>query len=375
MKSGPRLEPSRLVPAFSYCANHSRSGRTSNRDKIAIFLATTLLLLGGLIACSKTKPELNVFIWNDYLNREIVADFERTFNCRVRIDLYDDNDLMIAKLAHGAAPYDIVAPSTFYIPAMVQRGLLAPLRLENIPNFANLDPEFIHTEFDPENKHTVPFLWGTDGIYMRKPATPFDRSWSLFLDPAKQPGPFLLLEDSRSCIDMVMLSKGHGGNCTDPKLLAEASDLLIDVKKRSRGFATGIAGRDRVLAREATMVIAYSNDALRGTKEDPDTIFFHPREGAGKWMDNLAIPTHAPHRDLAEKFINYLLDAKVGAKIAEFSCGATPNKAAMEFLKPADRTNTAIYPPPEVRQKLIYAKDLGEKQKLYDEIWTQIKSK
>ncbi len=232
------------------------------------------------------------------------------------------------------------------------------------------------TEFDPENRYSVPLSLGTTGILIRRPpGKVIEESWGLIFDPARQPGPFLLIEDPRGCIDAAMNFKGHQPNGTDPKELAEARDLLVEVKKRSLGFAIPATAANRVLSKEAVMAMSASNEAARVMKEDRELYFFLPREGGGKWVDHLAIPNRAPHRDLAEKFINYLLDGRVSAQFCAFNHMGSANKAALEFISPEDRKNPAIYPSPEAIARLWYGKDLGEKQKLYDELWTQIKAK
>ncbi len=336
-----------------------------------------ILLAGLLSGCNPPKQQLNVMIWSDYFDPGIAADFEKEFNCKVILDFVDENETLMAKLASGGAGvYDVIAPSGYIIPAMIQRGLLQSLRFDNLPNVKHIDPQFKKTEFDPENRYTVPLDFGTTGILIRKTAgETIDESWSLIFDPAKQPGPFLLIEDPRGCIDAAMKFRGYEPNSTNPKELAEAGDLLVTVKKRSLGFALFADAANRVLRKEAVMCMAASNEAARVMKEDPELYFFIPREGGGKWMDNLAIPSGAPHRNLAEKFINYLMDPKVSARVTSFNLTGNPNRAALQFLRPVDRTSPAIYPSREVFDRLWYGKDLGEKQKLYDELWTLIKAK
>jgi spermidine/putrescine transport system substrate-binding protein len=109
--------------------------------------------------------------------------------------------------------------------------------------------------------------------------------------------------------------------------------------------------------------------------EDPATRYFIPREGGELWLDCLSIPARAPNRDLAERFINYLLEPRVAARTAKFNRVATPNQAARQFVNPEDLQNPAIYPPPEVMGRLEYANDLGEVNRLYNELWTQIKAR
>lgn len=339
-----------------------------------LFVTVVAVFVAG---CGKPMQQLNVFIWPDYIDPQAVADFERDHDCKVNLDYFEDVGVMQAKMAAGgASTYDVFVPGHFTLPGLIQRGLVAPLRHENIPNLRNIDPQFLDLEFDRGNRYSAPYLWGTLGIYMRKPKDkPVEETWALIFDAARQPGPFLLLEDPRLTIGTALWSKGYRINTTVPVEMAEAKDLLVAAKGRSMGFATSFAIKNRVLSKDVAMGIAYYNDALRGEAEDGETRFFIPREGGGIWLDTFSIPAHAPHRDLAEKFINYMLDAKVAARIANFARTATPNKAALEFINPADRINPGIYPPPEVMARLEYAFDLGEKNRLYDELWTQIKSK
>jgi spermidine/putrescine transport system substrate-binding protein len=336
-----------------------------------------LLLLLALAGCSRPKPELHLFIWSEYIAPQIIADFERQFNCRVSVDLYEDNESMIAKLASGGLGlYDVVVPSEYVVTAMVQRGLLTPLRHESITNFANLEHTFTNLWFDPGNRYTVPYQWGTDGLYIRKPKTgAVEPTWGLVFDPAKQPGPFVLRDDMRICFEAALKYKGYSANSTDLQQLSEARDLLLDAKKRSLGFEAGIGGLNRVLSKGAVLAMATNGDAIRRVKEDPETFYFVPKEGSGIWLDNLAIPAQAPHRDLAEKFINYILAPNIGAQLSNYNQYPTPNRAARAFVNPADLQNPAIYPPEDTMHRLEFTHDLGDKTKLYDELWMQIKAR
>jgi spermidine/putrescine transport system substrate-binding protein len=170
-------------------------------------------------------------------------------------------------------------------------------------------------------------------------------------------------------------SIGHSLNSTNLQELTEARDLLLAAKQRSLGFEGGTGSKNRVLAKGAVLAMVYNTDATRGMTEDPETDYFVPREGGEIWLDSLSIPSKAPHRDLAEKFINFILDAKIGAQVSNFTRAATPNKAALAFIRPADLQNPSIYPPPEVMRRLEYVENLGDKNRLYEELWTHIKSR
>jgi spermidine/putrescine transport system substrate-binding protein len=339
-------------------------------ERLALVLLATLL-----VSCGPQKQQLHIFIWSEYLDPKIVAEFEQRFDCRVTIDLHEDPDSMLAKMqAGGASQYDIVVPGNRTLPIMVKRGLLAPLRHENLPNLTNIAAQFRDPAFDPGNRYGVPYHWGTSGLYVRaSKGKAIEDTWGLIFDPARQPGPFLLLEDSRATIGAALRYKGYSLNSTDTNQLAEARALLLEAKRRSLGFEGSAGCKNRVLARGAVLAMTYTE--VLGVKEDAETRYLVPREGCELWVDVLSIPAQAPHRDLAEKFINFLLEPRVAARLANGIGSATANQAAIEFIDPADRSNPTLYPPPAVMQRLEYAHDLGEHERLYAELWTQIKSK
>jgi spermidine/putrescine transport system substrate-binding protein len=335
------------------------------------------LLLLSLSSSWAQQNKMNLFIWSEYIDPEIVKSFEQKFDCKVTIDLYEDEDSMLAKIQGGGSSlYDVVVPPDQQIKTLVKLKLIAPLRHENLPNLKNLEDRFRTLPYDAGNKYTVAYQWGTVGLYVRKPKDkPLDETWGLIFDPAKQIGPFLLMDTSRDLIGSALKYKGFSLNSTDKPQLKSARELLLEVKKRSLGFENGVGAKNKVLAKTAAAAVVYNGDAVRGMKEDPETVYFVPKEGGVIWVDNLAVLSKAPHRDMAEKFINYLLEPEVGAKLAAFSQYASPNKAAKSLISPEDLKNPAIYPPAEILPKLEYIEEVGSKSRLYDEIWTQIKAK
>ncbi len=336
---------------------------------------------GGSEVAGSTAPAgscaVNLFIWSEYIDPEIVKAFEQKYSCKVTTEVYEDNESMIAKLqAGGTSQYDIAVPSSYVVPGMIHLGLLAELRHENLPNLANLDPKFANPAFDPGNKYTAAYQWGTVGIYLRKSqAKNVKPSWALLFDKSKQPGTFLMMDSIREMLGSALKFQGKSVNTTNPAEIEAAGDLLIEAKKRSQGFEGGVGGKNKVLGKEVVAAVVYNGDAVRGMVDDPDTQFFVPEEGGVIWVDSMVIPAKAPHRDWAEKFIDFILDAKVGAQLSNFNQYATPNKASQPMIKPEDLANTAIYPTPEMMGKLELVGDVGDSLKLYDEIWTRVKSK
>ena len=333
-------------------------------------------LLSAALPLQAAKQQLNLFIWSEYIDPKVVADFEKQFDCKVTIDLYEDDAAMMAKLqGGGAALFDVVVPPDHKVPALIQLGLIAPLRHTNIPNLKNLDDKFASPPYDRGNKFTAAYQWGTVGLYVRRSGAPLPDSWGLVFDPKQQAGPFVLIDNARDLVGAALKYKGHSLNTIDPAQLKEARDLVLAAKKRCLGFEGSVGGKSRILGKSAKAAIVYSGEAARGLAEDKETAYIIPREGSQIWLDNLAVLAKAPHRDLAEQFINFLLDAHIGARISNFTQFATPNKAARPFLNPDDVKNPAIYPAPEMMSKLEFLEDLGAKSRFYDEVWTYIKAK
>lgn len=223
-----------------------------------------------------------LFIWSEYIDPEVVADFERENDCRVTIETFASDEALIASLeSGGTARYDIVVPSDYSIQGMIRRGLIAPLRHESIPNLANLDDRFVNPAFDPGNEHSVPYQWGTVGIQPSpRCRTAGAKGRRLIFDPAHQVGPLVLLDSQRDMMGAVLRYLGHSVNTTDPREIAEVAATLREARRRSAGFQADVGGRDLVLAGKATAAVAFNGDAVRGMVEDPATLFFVPEEGA-----------------------------------------------------------------------------------------------
>lgn len=340
-------------------------------------LLTLVVLASFADAVFAATQQLNVFIWSDYLNPAVIKAFEQRFECKVNLDLYEDAESMLAKVQGGGAGlYDVVVPTDHIVPTMIKLNLLAPLRHENLLNLTNLDTRFLNPPYDRSNRFTVAYQWGTVGVLARRleGLTP-PQSWSTVFSPTSSAGPFLLMDSPRDLIGAALKFKGRSVNSVNPDELRAARDLILAAKKRSLGFDGSVGAKNKVLGRTARTAVVYSGEGVKAMSEDPETVYFIPREGSIIWVDNLAVLARAPHRDLAEKFLNFLLDARVGADNSNYIQFSSPNRASLAFLNPADLKNPVLYPPPETMDRLEYLQDLGPTQRLYDEVWTQIKAR
>ena len=344
----------------------------------ALFRNLFNFVLATLTVFSVSAAEqLNIFTWSEYLPPEVVADFEKRFRCKVIVDFYDSPEAMLTKIQSGGSGlYDIVVPSDETMAVLIGQKLLAPIDRQKIPHLKNIETRFLNQAFDPGNKFSIPYQWGTLGILARSvPGHPLDQSWGLFFDAKRQPGPILLLDSPSDMIRAALKFKGYEFNSTNPEHLKEIRDLLADAKKRSLGLANTVAARKSVLDKTVRAAIVYSGDGIQVTQEDSTISYFIPREGSLIFIDSLVIPREAPHLELAHKFINYILEPEVGARISNTYLFATPNREAKKFIRPELLTNSVIYPDEETMRRLEFAKHLGRDARLYDQVWTSLKSK
>jgi spermidine/putrescine transport system substrate-binding protein len=348
------------------------------RKTIAVLALVACLAIVGQ---ARAQEELRLYNWSEYMDPAILEQFEEQFGVKVRVDLYESNEEMMAKLqAGGVSQYDVIVPSEYFLPSLIQLGLIRKLDHSRIPNLDNLGHKFQQADYDPGNEYSAAYLWGTVGLMYRKDKVTRDQamSWDVIFDPAASPGSFLLIDSVREMLGITFCYQGHDFNTTNVDHIRQATSLLIDTKKRSDclGFEGGVGGKNKVVAGVANAAIVYNGDALRSIAEDPENLgFVVPREGSEIWVDNMCIPAKAPNPDAAHAFINYILDPEIGAQLANWNQYATPNQAARPLIAEEDLNNPAIYPPDEVMDVLHFSMDLGKKTRLYDEAWTMVKSR
>jgi spermidine/putrescine transport system substrate-binding protein len=358
--------------------------RSSFRALFAPLALAVPVALVGLVGCSsKTETaapqELRLYIWSEYIDPVLVAEFESTYSCKVVIDMYESNEQMVAKLqAGGVSQYDLVVPSDFILPSMIRLGLLQPLAKDSIPNLKNLKPEFLNPPYDTGNTYSAAYQWGTVGLIYSKPKVPdFADSWDAIFKAVPGKTPFLLMDSEREMLGVALAYLGKSMNSTDKADLEAAAKLLIETKKNKSfiGFEGGVGGKNKVAAGAAAMAIVYNGDAVKAILEDSTLGFALPKEGAVRWVDNLAIPAKAPNRDLALKFIDFILDARVGAALSNFNQYSTPNAASMPMIDSASLANPAIYPDSATSARLQFILDLGQDNQLFSETWKIAKTR
>jgi len=348
----------------------------------ATILAGLAAFLIGAPASAAQDNTLYIFNWNEYLNPKIVDQFEAKYNVKVVQNYYASNAEMISKLrAGGTSQYDIVVPSNYQIPKMIHQGLLHKLDHDKIPNLKNLLPNFVNPPFDPGNQYTAAYQWGTTGLaYDASKIKNAPRSWGILFDPKVNPDyPFALIGGSgRDLFEAACAYLGHDFTTTNKDDWIEAAKLLIATKKRKNmtGFVDGTPALRQLSRGVISAGFAYNGDFRKSASEDPKTFkslrYIIPKEGSELWVDNMAVPANAPHPDLAMKFINFVLEPKIGAELSNWTQYATPNKAARPMLSGAFKSHI-INPTAEELKRLYFTPAIsGEKEKTFNELWQQV---
>jgi spermidine/putrescine transport system substrate-binding protein len=327
-----------------------------------------------LPAATEAKT-LNIYNWSTYIAPEVLTEFEKTFNTKIKYDTFESNDALYAKLKPGNPGYDVAFPADYMVQRMSKEGMLEELDQVKIPNQKNLDPKFVDTAYDPGNKYSMPYQWGTLGVgYNVKDTGSSINSWKDLFD-TKYVGKVAVLDDVRYTLGCTLILLGFDPNTTNPDEINKAKDFLIQHKKSIKAFAPD-TGQELLDQGEVDLTLEYSGDIFQVMKENKDLRYTIPKEGTIIWTDNMVVPKGAPHKDIAMEFINFILDAQRGATISNFIRYATPNLAARQqgFINPKDLKDPAIYPPPELYAKLKYVQDVGQAITLYDDAWTEIKA-
>jgi len=342
-------------------------------------LAASLVACGGKAGEEEQTlaPELHVYNWSEYIDPQVYEDFEAEFGVHVVEDTFANNEELLAKLQAGAGGYDVIVPSDYMVAIMIEEGLLAELNHENLPNLSNLDSKFTDPPYDPGLVHCVPYLWGTTGIgYNMEVFEEAPDSWAYMFDPelaSQYAGKFTMLNDMRETIGAALKYLGYSLNSTDEAELMEARDLLIQQKQWVYAYDAE-QYEDLLSADEVVMVHAWSGDIFMVAEEDERLWYAIPREGGTIWADNLCIPTTAPNKYTAEVFINYLLRPDVAAKNSNYTWYASPNAASTEYIDAEILEEPAIYPPPDVMERLEWMEDLGDATPPWERIWTEVKA-
>lgn len=350
--------------------------------KKIISLISVVLLLFSLVACGDISgvgdaQSINVYNWGEYIDQSVLDDFEAETGIKVNYTTYASNEEMYSKIVSGAASYDVIIPSEYMISKMISEDLLAELNFDNIPNYKYIGEEYRGLSYDPEEKYSVPYTWGTVVIvYNTKYVDEedvADESINLLWNE-KYAGNILMFDNPRDAFALAHIKLGHSMNTTNPDEWYEAAEELKKQKPIVQAYVMDQIF-DKMLNEEAYIAAYYAGDAMTMMDENENLAAYVPREGANMFFDSMCVLKSSRNKEAAEKFINFMCETEIAVRNAEEVWYAIPHTAAYEALDPEQSEDPLVYPPREVLDKCEVFINLNkETLVLQSELWINLKT-
>lgn len=369
--------------------------RLSALSLAALVAASTLLSGCGAAPGSPSQSgsgedagsnELYVYNWGEYIDEDVISQFEQETGIKVVYDLFETNEEMYPVIEAGAVNYDVVCPSDYMIQKMRENDLLAEINFDAVPNLDQIDPAYMEMSkaFDPENKYSVPYCWGTVGILYNtrrleelgvEPPTSWEDLWDERLSGE------ILMQDSVRDAFMVALKKdGFSMNSTSEEELQQAKQDLIDQKPLVQAYVIDQV-RDKMIGGEAAVGVIYSGEMLYIQDEvesldlDYNLEYVLPEEGTNLWLDSWVIPKNAKNKENAEKWIDFLCRPEIAKANFEYITYPTPNKGAFDLLDEELKTNKSVFPDIDSLSSSEVYMYLGDDiDTIYNNLWKEVKS-
>ena len=346
----------------------------------ASFLAAVVLLTGA----TNAQPVVNVCSWGEYIDEDLITRFEEETGIIVNYQTAESNEALYSLLKSGAGDYDVVVPSDYMISQLIEEDMLAELDYSQIPNYALISDRFKGLTYDPQERYTVPYAWGTVGIIynetmVEEPIT----SWSALFDD-QYAGNVLMFRNSRDAMATALSYLGYSLNTTVEAELREAFQLLKDAKNRGvyQSFVM-----DEIFQKleggNAAIGAYYAGDYLTMLDNNEDLRFVIPEEGSNWFMDAMCVLKNAAHYDEAMAWINFIASTEANLANMDYLWYASPNQEALEQY-PAyyeelygEELGQEVYDiiaaPQEVLDRCeAYLVLPMETRKLYNDLWTEL---
>ncbi len=346
-----------------------------------ILVVTIVLCVAGVGFWQKNivgekEQVVNVYNWGEYMDPEVIKQFEKETGIRVVYDEFETNEAMYPKVAKGEAGYDLICPSDYMIQRMQEEDLLEEINWDNIPNKKYIDKEYwdFAKSYDGENKYTVPYFWGTVGILYNKNMVKEEvDSWSILWDE-KYKDNVLMQKSVRDAFGITLKYLGYSLNTTNREEIQKAKDLLIQQKESGIVQAYVVDEvRDKMIGEEAAMGVIYSGEALTCQEENPNLEYVIPKEGSNLWMDSWVIPVGAENKENAEKFLNFICQPEMMKKNFDYVTYSIPSEEGRKLVDEEYQESSIAFPEMSSLTNCEVFKYLGvEADQMYNEEWKDI---
>ncbi len=380
------LEPVRVDPRVERFKQwlYTPRGRLARRLTAGVLCVAFVASTVFLTAFTQSRPVVNVCSWGEYIDEDLITEFEEETGIRVNYQTAESNETMYSLLKSGGADYDVIVPSDYMISQLIEEGMLAELDYSQIPNFELIDPRFRNLPYDPENKYTVPYTWGTVGIIYNAAMVDEEiHSWSALYDD-KYAGQVLLIGNSRDAFGIALKYLGYSMNTTDEGQIREAYGLVSDAYER--GVFQGKVMDEVFLAMEggnAAFATYYAGDYLSMLEKNEDLRFVIPDEGSNWFVDAMCVLKTARNYDNALKWINFIASTDANLRNMDTIWYGSPNTEALEqypawyeeeYGEPLDpEIYHIIAPPQEVLERCeMYVCLPKATRTLYNDLWIKL---
>ncbi|MBN1683884.1 MAG: spermidine/putrescine ABC transporter substrate-binding protein [Gammaproteobacteria bacterium] len=318
---------------------------------------------------------VNVYNWSGYISPQVLTLFEKETGIQVNYSTFDENETLYTKLkADPYSNYDVVVPSCDTVDRMRKEGMLHQLDKSQLPNIKNINPALLNRPFDPHNQYSIPYLWGTTGILINtKYYSPKSiHYWSDLWNPRFK-NQVSMMNDPRDVFAVAFIVLGYSINEENPEHIKAAYLKLRALLPNIQSF-TGDGSQQMFINEDSHIGMMESGDANEVMRENQNFHYIYPKDGVIIWMDNMAIPAHAPHLENAYRFMNFILRPEI-AKMISLSVGfSTPNLKAIASMDKNDRNNRVINPEPEDLKKGQIELDITKAaEKAYYKYWELLK--
>ncbi|SEP91940.1 spermidine/putrescine transport system permease protein [Lachnospiraceae bacterium NE2001] len=342
-------------------------------------MAVALALLIGFTTFAGIKSNgrtLRIFISGEYLDPEIVEDFEKKYDCDIILETFDSNESMYTKLMSGSE-YDILVTSDYMIERLIKEKELQPLNWDNIPNKDSLDPANMGYPFDPDNTYSVPYFVGTVGILYDTNVVDeadLEEGWELLRNP-KYAGDIYMYDSERDSFMIALKSLGYSMNTTDKEEIKEAYDWLIDQRETMDVVYVGDDVMDNMISGNKSIAVVYSGDGAYIMAENEDLDYFDPEEGTNEWCDAMVMTKDCLDTELAEEFMNYMLEYDVVYQNSIFVGYTTPVAEVRDDFKVEEYDGIESYTPVfGAPNNEIFRYQDEELRAYYSDLWTKVKA-
>ena len=350
----------------------------------------SLLLCGTMLCVCLCLPGcgteqgnvVNVYNWGEYIDESIFEDFEAETGITVNYKTFSSNEMLYSSIKGGGSQYDVIIPSDYMVARMIAEDMLLELDFSQIPNMANMNSEYLHREFDPQQKYSVPYMWGTTGIiYNTKMVDKAPTSWmDLFTTDMRSN--VLIFDNPRDCIGIALKALGYSFNTTDKDEIREAAELLMEQK--SKGIVQAYVMDqifDKMINNEAAIGTYYAGDYVIMAEENPDLAFCMPEEGANMFVDSMCVPVCCENYDNAMAFINFMCRPDISLRNMDEIGYSSPiaqaeedYKAEFDLTDPDDVYAWNVMFPANAGEQEVYINLPGNILNLYNKYWILLKS-